>query len=339
MRIFFLQKLNYHSFKITIAFTKTIKSIYKLFKGLLQTFEGTNPIKLAVTKNPIVKTLLFSTLLYSVFACSRKETLENADKLADLSSETSVMMDSVSSVASLQVNDKQFIKTAEVNMEVKDVYESTIAVENTLKNLGGFVTSSRLNTTVLSENTYNTSDKDAILVRKFQTQNTMKVRVPTENLGDFLTQINNQKFFLHSRNILAEDVTANIKLAELEAKRNATTTTKIEKIENNKAKILLADENESEGNYQKNAAFQISDQIKYSTVDLFINEPKVRVAEIAVTNTTNIDQKYGSNLFFEVKNALISGFYLIQKLIIGLLSIWPLLLLAAIILYFFQKKK
>lgn len=290
-------------------------------------------------KNPIGKTLLFSTLFFSVFACNKNENIEAADGTAALNTESTMMMDSVSSVATLQVKDKQFIKTADVNMEVKDVYEATISIENSLKNLGGFVTSSRLNSNIVSENTYNTSDNDATLVRKFQTQNTMQVRVPTENLGDFLTQINNLKLFLNSRNILAEDVTANIKFAELEAKRNTTTAGNIDKIANNKAKVILANENESEGNYQKNAAFQISDQIKYSTVDLFINEPKVRVAEIAVTNTTNIDQKYGSNFFYEVKNALISGFYLIQKLIIGLLSIWPLLLLAAIILYFFKKRK
>ncbi|WP_326986366.1 DUF4349 domain-containing protein [Chryseobacterium sp. MP_3.2] len=290
-------------------------------------------------KNPIVKSLLVSTLFFSVSACNKNENSETAYRSADLSSESSVMMDSVSTVATLQVKEKQFIKTAEVSMEVKDVYESTIAIENTLKNLGGFVTSSRLNSNIISENTYNTSDNDAILVRKFQTQNTMQVRIPTEKLGDFLTQINNLKLFLNSRNILAEDVTANIKLAELEAKRNAKIAGNIEKIANNKVKVILANENESEGNYQKNAAFQISDQIKYSTVELLINEPQMRIAEIGVINTSNIDQKYGTNFFYEVKNSLIQGFYLIQKLIIGLLSIWPMALLAAIVLYFFKKRK
>jgi hypothetical protein len=48
--------------------------------------------------------------------------------------------DSVSSVATMKVKDKQFIKTADVNMEVKDVYDATISIEKSVQELGGFVT-------------------------------------------------------------------------------------------------------------------------------------------------------------------------------------------------------
>ena len=45
--------------------------------------------------------------------------------------------DSISSAASTQVKGKEFVKTASVNMEVKDVYDATIKIENQLKQIGG----------------------------------------------------------------------------------------------------------------------------------------------------------------------------------------------------------
>ena len=224
-------------------------------------------------------------------------------------------------------------------MEVKDVYDATISIEKSLKDLGGFVTSSRLNSQTISEETFNTSNEHAILVRKFQTENTMQVRVPSEKLGEFLNLINNKKVFLNSRVILAEDITSNIKLAKLEEKRNAKTAENIDKLKTNTDKVSMIDDNLSEGNLQKISTYEMSDLLKYSTVDIFIKEPKLRIAEIAVTNTGNIDNKYKFNFFYDVKNAFVEGFYLIQRLIVGLVSIWPILVIASLIFYFLIKRK
>jgi hypothetical protein len=84
----------------------------------------------------------------------------------------------------MKVKDKQFIKTADVNMEVKDVYDATISIEKSVQELGGFVTHSNLKSNVISENTYNTSDEEAMLIKKYQSK-MMQVRVPTENWGTF----------------------------------------------------------------------------------------------------------------------------------------------------------
>jgi hypothetical protein len=48
----------------------------------------------------------------------------------------------------MKVKDKQFIKTADVNMEVKDVYNATISIEKSVQELGGFVTNSNLQSNV-----------------------------------------------------------------------------------------------------------------------------------------------------------------------------------------------
>ena len=288
------------------------------------------------------KIILGSLILTTIFACSKKESVDSAS-YSELAKEVVVdsasASDQVSYAANQQIPDKKFVKTADVDMEVKDVYEATIFIEKQLKDIGGFVTVSRLQSNVTSEDTYETSDSEATLVKKYQTENRMQVRVPTEKLGDFLTFINDKKLFLNSRIITAEDVTNNAKIAELETKKLEKTGEVIDKMKNNGDKVDRTENNLSQNNDQQIQNLQLADNLEYSTVDIYIKEPKVRVAEIAVTNTKNIDNKYKFNFFYDLKNAFVEGFYLIQKIIVRLVTIWPIVLIGAIAFYFLRKRK
>lgn len=291
-------------------------------------------------KTTYIKLSLAAVLLLGIYSCKKGEvSSKDLEAYATTDSAAVVVSDSISSVADMKVKDKQFIKTADVNMEVKDVYNATIAIEKSVQELGGFVTNSNLQSNVVSENTYNTSNEEAMLVKKYQTENRMQVRIPTEKLGELLTAINTNKLFLNSRAINAEDVTANIKYSELEGKRNQKTSENISKLKTNKDKVTLDDENMSEGNLQKLSSMNMTDDLKYSTIDIYIKEPQLRIAEIAVTNTTSIDNKYKYNFIYDAKDGFVYGFYLIQRIIVGLINVWPLVLIAAAIIYFLRKRK
>lgn len=283
--------------------------------------------------------MIASLMMLSVFACQKSES--SANSVGEPASETALVAapaDSVSYAASQKIPDRKFVKTADIDMEVKDVYDATIFIEKQLKDLGGFVTTSRLNSNVVSEDTYETSDSEAMLVKKYQSENKMQVRVPTERLGDFLTFINDKKLFLNLRVILAEDVTNNAKIAELEAKKIQKTRDVISQMKTNGDKVDRTENNLENDNARQIETMKLADNLKYSTVDIYIREPKVRVAEIAVTNTKNIDNKYKFNFFYDIKNAFVEGFYLIQKLIVLLVTVWPLLLIAGLIVYFSRKR-
>lgn len=291
-------------------------------------------------KTTYIKLSLSAVLLLGIYSCKKGEVAEtdlNAYATAD--STSAIVSDSISSVADMKVKDKQFIKTADVSMEVKDVYNATIAIEKSVQELGGFVTNSNLQSNVISEDTYNTSNEEAMLVKKYQSENRMQARIPTEKLGELLTAINSNKLFLNSRSINAEDVTANIKFSELEGKRNQKTSENINKLKTNKDKVTLDDENMSEGNLQKLASMNMTDDLKYSTIDIYIKEPQLRIAEIAVSNTTSIDNKYKYNFIYDAKDGFVYGFYLIQRIIVALINIWPILLIAAALIYFLRKRK
>ena len=280
---------------------------------------------------------LFFAVTISVIACKKSESSEYGNpEIAD-SSAVAISSDSISMAATQEVEGKKFIKTAQVNMEVKDVYQTTIGIEKQLKEMGGFITKSELHSNIISEENFPINDNEAKLVREFGQVNDMEVRIPTIKLGEFLEFINKSNLFLHTRNISAEDVSANIMMANLEEKRMKETENNIQKIKNNAEKVNLADNNLSEQNNQKLATYNLSDNLKYSTVSLYLKEPSTRISTIAITNTKNFDNQYRYNFFYDVKNAIIKGFYLTQEIIVGLFTIWPILIVLGIGFYFWRK--
>ena len=290
-------------------------------------------------KNLSKKMCILAIAATVVYSCGKNDQAGSMSAREMATDSTYTAEDAVSSAASQEVAGKKFVKSADINMEVQDVYEATTAIEKHLQALGGFVTESRLLSNTVSEQTFETSDSNAMLVKKFQADNTMQVRVPTENLGDFLTFINTHKVFLNSRIVIAKDVTANAKIAELEAEKIRKTGEVIAQMKSTGEKVNKTENNLAENNANKIANMSLADHLKYSTVELYIREPKLRVAEIAVTNTKNIDNKYKFNFFYDAKNAFVEGFYLIQKLFVGLITVWPLLLIASVIFYFVKRRK
>ena len=287
-------------------------------------------------KKLVIATIIFAGLLSS---CKKYETVGSANEAEMTVDSAAVVSDSISMAATQEVEGKRFIKNADVEMEVKDVYDATIAIEKNLKEIGGFVTNSKMNALISSEETFPISDNEAKLVKKFRQVNTMEARVPTVKLGEFLDFLNNSNLFLHTRNISAEDVSSNIMMAKLEEKRMQKTEKNIEKIKNNSEKVSLADGNLQEQNIQKLETFNLNDNLKYSTVTLNLSEPSDRISTIAIANTKNIDNQYRYNFFYDVKNAIVEGFYLIQQLIVALFTIWPFILIAGLVFYFWRKRK
>ncbi|ROI11421.1 DUF4349 domain-containing protein [Epilithonimonas hominis] len=284
------------------------------------------------------KILSISLIAILLIGCNKAERAESAHDNSE-AKDMAMASDSIAVVASQTIKDKQFVKTAEVDMEVRDVYDATISIEKQLVSMGGFVTQSRLEAQTMSEDTYNISDESSMLVRKYQNQNKMQVRVPTEKLGEFLTFINDKKVFLNSRIISAEDVSAGIRLAKMESERQAKTQSNISQLKAGKDKVNLDDNNMSEANMQKYSDEILADNLKFSTVDIFIKEPKTSVAKIPIINTKNIDNEYKYNFFYDVKNAFVEGFYLIQQLFVFLISIWPIVLIGGLVFYFLRKRK
>ncbi|WP_435522417.1 hypothetical protein [Chryseobacterium indoltheticum] len=93
----------------------------------------------------------------------------------------------------------------------------------------------------------------------------------------------------------------------MEGKRIKKTSENISELKTTKDKVKMSDENMSEENQQQLANLNVTDNLKYSTVDIYIKEPKVRIAEIAVTNSETSIININSISFTVQKMLLLKG--------------------------------
>ena len=293
----------------------------------------------------ITQKIVFSLVFLVIIAsCAKKNESEAAYAVTDLKNlESEAVADSatapISMAASQEVEGKKFVRKADVNMEVSDVYQATIYIENTLKEMGGFVTLSNYRSEVLEEKVFPQSDEKSMLVREYITKNQMQVRVPTEKLSDFLKQLNDKNIFLRERIITAEDVSMNIKMAELERQRMAKHKAQLSQQTNTIKNAEAVNKNERELNYQKINDLNLADELKYSTVEIYLSEPKSKISQVEIPNTKSLKNKYQGGFGYSIKEAFADGFYGFQQFLILVAHAWMFILAGILGIFVWRNRK
>ena len=293
----------------------------------------------------ITQKIVFSLVFLVIIAsCAKKNEPEGTYEDLNLKNlESEAVADSttapISMAASQEVEGKKFVRKADVNMEVSDVYQATIYIENTLKEMGGFVTLSNYRSEVLEEKVFPQSDEKSMLVREYITKNQMQVRVPTEKLSDFLKQLNDKNIFLRERIITAEDVSTNIKMAELEKQRMAKHKAQLSQQANTIKNAEAVNENERELIYQKINDLNLADELKYSTVEIYLSEPKSKISQVEIPNTKSLKNKYHGGFGYSIKEAFADGFYGFQQFLILVAHAWMFILAGILGIFVWKNRK
>lgn len=293
----------------------------------------------------ITQKIVFSLVFLVIIAsCAKKSGTETSYAVTDLKNlESEAVADSatapISMAVSQEVEGKKFVRKADVNMEVSDVYQATIYIENTLKEMGGFVTLSNYRSEVLEEKVFPQSDEKSMLVREYITKNQMQVRVPTEKLSDFLKQLNDKNIFLRERIITAEDVSTNIKMAELEKQRMAKHKAQLSQQTNTIKNAEAVNENERELIYQKINDLNLADELKYSTVEIYLSEPKSKISQVEIPNTKSLKNKYHGGFGYSIKEAFADGFYGFQQFLILIAHAWMFILAGVLGIFVWKNRK
>jgi hypothetical protein len=86
-------------------------------------------------KTKYIRLSIATALLLGFYSCKKGEVSSSElEKYATADSAAAITSDSVSSVATMKVKDKQFIKTADVNMEVKMCMMQQFPLKNRFRN-------------------------------------------------------------------------------------------------------------------------------------------------------------------------------------------------------------
>ncbi len=205
--------------------------------------------------------------------------------------------------------ERKTIKTANIRFQVKDLIESTQRIEAIVDQYDGFVSG-------MSQNNSN-----------YSINNEMTLRVPAESLDKFLNEIEKEAIHTHYKRIHVQDVTEEFvdKTSRLNTKkevrdryiailRDKAKTVKDVLDAEEKIRVIQEEIEAIEGRLK-----YLNNQTTLSTVTIDMYE------QIEYTKSPDT---YEKSFFAKIADGFVNGWKLIQVIAVGLVNIWPIVLIA-----------
>ena len=285
------------------------------------------------------KTVL--ALLIVILAISCKKA-ESADETAYESNNIAVDTSMVSSSAAIESknSDRKFVRTADIKFKVKNVANSTYAIENTTNKFGGFVTYTNLQSTISDKSETKISQDSTLEITKYMVENNITIRVPNIRLDTVIKTIAKQIDFLEYRIIKADDVSLQMLSNQLTQNRTENQEKRLEKAIDAKGKklneVIAAEDNLNTKKEQKDNSkienLSLQDQVNFSTLTLQIYQRET-IKEEMIANAKTYRQDFGSKIL----DGLISGWYVIEGIIAVVAQLWSVILIGIGGYFIFKK--
>jgi len=280
-------------------------------------------------------------LLVFLLAISCKKA-ESADETAYESNNIAVDTSIVSSSAAVEPknSDRKFVRTADIKFKVKNVANSTYAIENTTNKFGGFVTYTNLQSTIIDKSETKISQDSTLEITNYRVENNITIRVPNIRLDTVIKTIAKQIDFLEYRIIKADDVSLQMLSNQLTQNRTENQEKRLEKAIDTKGKklneVLAAEDNLNTKKEQKDNSkienLSLQDQVNFSTLTLQIYQRET-IKEEMIANAKTYRQDFGSKIL----DGLISGWYVIEGIIAVLAQLWSVILIGIGGYFIFKK--
>lgn len=280
--------------------------------------------------NKIAKSVLlllsFTTLLMS---CKKSETLSE-EATNDVVTEAAI---SSSAAVEKQDSTRKFVRTADIKFRVKNVPQTTYAIENITNKFDGFVTYTNLQSNIIDEYETKISQDSTLESTRYNVENNITIRVPNKRLDTVIKCIAKQIDFLDYRIIKADDVSLKMLSNQLAQQRSTAKEKRVEKAIDSKGKkindVIEAENNLANQKEQKDAAklenLSIQDQINFSTLSIQIYQ-RESVKQEMVANTKDYNY-YKPNIGIRLLDSLKTGWNVLLDIIVFLFQIWWLLLI------------
>jgi len=254
---------------------------------------------------------------------------------AQIETETRVDAGQVSSsAASYEDGQRKFVRTAQAQFRVKDVYRSALAIEDVAGEQGGFVVDNDIAAQTLSVQRRPAGAGKLIELVEYTVRGTITVRVPSDNTQAFLRAIASQMEFLDQRNFRAQDVQFDLLRKQLAWQREQQTQQELgaalrdgDRLDR-KAEVISA---RSGAKLQRDEALiqqkEFEDRIAFSTISLTLYQlNKIRQTEMV--DAEAVFREHRPSFFQRLGEALRVGWYAVLDVLIALIHVWPLWLLA-----------
>lgn len=269
--------------------------------------------------------LLWLLPLFFLAACDSADITPVHDAIA--ASEPAVQEVTDTNIVDEQPGDlvsqnRKVIRKTDLYCRVTDVSAAVAGMEQLVAAMGGTVEQSRVDNNIVQDKMVAYKSDSLKHVQVFATTATMKLRVPSY-LSDTLAQlIQSRSGFLERKSSSQEDVTLKLLSNQLMNKHG---------------KGVPKAEQTHEGQDAKKEAeirryidnLRMIDDVQYATLSVTLTQPDLPIVQIVPDIDGMMKESYATRL----RIAASGGLDLIIGLVLGLLSIWPLLLIAAAAVY------
>ena len=285
------------------------------------------------------KTVLALLVIILAISCKKAESgNETAYESNDIAVDTSMV--SSSAAVEPKNSDRKFVRTADIKFKVKNVANSTYAIENTTNKFGGFVTYTNLQSTIIDKSETKISQDSTLEITNFRVENNITIRVPNIRLDTVIKTIAKQIDFLEYRIIKADDVSLQMLSNQLTQNRTENQEKRLEKAIDTKGKklneVIAAEDNLNTKKEQKDNSkienLSLQDQVNFSTLTLQIYQRET-IKEEMIANAKTYRQDFGSKIL----DGLISGWYVIEGIIAVVAQLWSVILIGIGGYFIFKK--
>jgi len=226
---------------------------------------------------------------------------------------------------------RKFIRTAEIEFQVSNVFKSTQEIEQRATSMGGFVTNSDLQNEIINSKTKEISDDSSIIIKEYIVKSSLTIRIPREKMDSFLISLSPMVLFIHKRNVTSEDVHLSHLSMELEQLRNQNFTNETRQI-NSKGLInrQASLEAQAKADEAKINQLVIMDKVMYSTINISIYEhSKVKYEKFQNLNEDQFEPSFGSRFI----HSLAIGLIIIEEIFLLAIKLWGIIAMGLIIYF------
>lgn len=225
---------------------------------------------------------------------------------------------------------RKFIRNAQAEFKVADVYRSALAIEDAVAAQGGFVVKNAINAQTGAVQRRPMGEGMLLELAEYTVRGQLTVRVPSDKTQAFLRTIVNQMEFLDRRDFDAMDAQFQLLRQQLayqraqEAQQNLGQAVQDGGKLGQKADAIAA---QADAKARRDEALvaqkEFEDRVEFSTINLSLYQsPKIRRTEL--TDVEAVFEQNSPGFFARLGSSLSVGWHGALNMLIELAKLWPL---------------
>ena len=228
---------------------------------------------------------------------------------------------------------RRFIRTAQAQFQVKDVYRTALAIEDEVASQGGFVVDNEISSQVQRVLSRPLAPGKRLELTEYSLQGQLTVRVPSERTQAFLRAVAAHMEFLDRRSFSARDAQFDLLRQQLASQRAQDEQRELGDAAQAGGKLAdRTDAIQSRGAARATrdealiAQKEFEDRVAFSTITLSLRQDaQVRRAERVDVDAVFRDN--GPGFFSRLGESLAVGWRAALDIVIALAALWPLWLM------------